>query len=50
MKPSPGDLTGLLLDWVAGDDDALERLASAIYEDLKKIARNRLPSSGLDAI
>ncbi len=36
------DLTALLLDWVAGDEDALERLAPVIYEDLKRIARNRL--------
>lgn len=42
MKSHPGDLTVLLLDWVAGDEDALERLTPAIYEDLKKIARNRL--------
>ncbi len=42
MMTVSGDLTGLLLDWVAGADGALERLTPAIYEDLKKIARNRL--------
>ena len=42
MSADSGDLTGLLLDWVAGDEDALERLTPAIYEDLKRIARNRL--------
>ncbi len=42
MTSLPGDLTGLLLDWMAGDDDALERLTPVIYEDLKRIARNRL--------
>ncbi len=43
MTPSQ-DVTDLLLNWVAGDEGALERLAPAIYEELKKIARNRLRS------
>lgn len=42
MQSSSGDLTALLLDWVAGEEDALARLTPVIYEDLKKIARNRL--------
>ncbi len=42
MNRRSGDLTVLLLDWMAGDEDALERLTPAIYEDLKRIAHNRL--------
>lgn len=42
MATSPEDLTGLLLDWQAGDGDALERLTPLVYQGFKRLAGKRL--------
>ncbi len=42
MAAAPEDLTGLLLDWQAGDGDALERLTPLVYQGLKRLAGKRL--------
>ena len=36
---SPAEITQLLNRWVDGDDEALERVAPIVYEELKRIAR-----------
>jgi RNA polymerase sigma factor (TIGR02999 family) len=39
---SAGQLTLLLRAWTRGDDDARDRLAGLVYDDLRKLARARL--------
>ena len=36
------DITGLLAAWKGGDDEALKRLVSAVYPEMRKIARAHL--------
>ncbi len=36
------EITSLLADWQGGDDDALERLAPHIYQELKRVAASYL--------
>src|SRR5260370_23789206 len=36
------DITGLLAAWVDGDEDALSRLISLVYPELRRIARQHL--------
>ena len=38
----PGTITALLLEYQAGDKDALNRLIPVVYEELQKIARGQL--------
>jgi RNA polymerase sigma factor (TIGR02999 family) len=38
----PGDVSKLLADWGGGDKDALSRLISLIYPELRRIARQHL--------
>ncbi len=40
--PSPGEVTGLLLAWSAGDREALEKLIPLVYGDLRKRAEGYL--------
>lgn len=40
--PHDPDLTGLLLRWRAGDREALDRLLTALYGQLERLARRRL--------
>ncbi len=42
MAGNGEDLTRLLLDWQAGDDNALGRLTPLVYEGLKKLAAKNL--------
>lgn len=42
MKSSPTDVTQLLLDWNAGDQSALDRLAPLVYEELRQMAARQL--------
>jgi RNA polymerase sigma factor (TIGR02999 family) len=35
-------VTGLLQEWAAGDRDALDRLVPVIYDELRRLARQRL--------
>lgn len=39
---SRADVTGLLLDWQAGDEAALERLTDLVYRQLKRLAGGHL--------
>lgn len=39
---SRNDVTGLLLDWQAGDENALERLTDLVYQQLKRLAGGHL--------
>ncbi|MEP7336647.1 MAG: sigma-70 family RNA polymerase sigma factor [Acidobacteriota bacterium] len=41
-KSSPTDVTQLLLDWNAGDQNALDRLMPLVYEELRRIAARQL--------
>ena len=43
-RGQPHDITGLLEAHAAGDDDALERLIPLVYDDLRRIAHQRLRS------
>ena len=40
--PASGDLTGLLLAWGRGDAAAQSALMTAVYEDLRRMARRRV--------
>ncbi len=39
ITPEPADVTGLLRAWRGGDQEALERLAAVVYDELRRIAR-----------
>jgi ECF sigma factor len=39
---SPGDITEILLEWGKGDASAADRLFPRVYEQLRRIAQNRL--------
>jgi RNA polymerase sigma factor (TIGR02999 family) len=45
-KPEPREISGLLLAWAAGDQNALDRLAPLVYPRLRAIARRHLRSGG----
>jgi len=42
MPASQSEITSLVLDWSAGDQDAFDRLVPLIYDDLRRIAHNHL--------
>jgi RNA polymerase sigma factor (TIGR02999 family) len=44
MKPSPLELTRLLTAWTNGDAAAFEKLSSAVYNELRHLARNYMRS------
>jgi len=37
--PEPAEVTGLLRAWSSGDEAAMDRLASLVYDELRRIAR-----------
>ena len=39
--PSPGEITGLLNSWRAGDESAFDRLFAIVYEELRRLARRQ---------
>jgi RNA polymerase sigma factor (TIGR02999 family) len=39
ITPSPGSVTGLLLAWRAGDEEALAQLTPLVHQELRRIAR-----------
>jgi len=41
-KSSPTDVTQLLLDWNAGDQNALSRMMPLVYEELRRMAARQL--------
>ena len=40
MKPSPNEITRLLLNWSQGDRAALDRLVPLVYDELRRLARH----------
>ena len=49
MRDDPGNpnISALLADWGSGDEEALNRLVSAVYPEMRRIARQYLgPGSG----
>lgn len=41
-KPSPDDITGLLVAWGDGDKAALDRLMPLVYQELRRLARRQM--------
>jgi RNA polymerase sigma factor (TIGR02999 family) len=41
-KPSPEDITGLLLAWGGGDRAALDKLMPLVYQELRRLARRQM--------
>lgn len=41
-KPSPEEITGLLLDWGNGDKAALDRLIPLVYQELRRLAHRQM--------
>ena len=49
MTPDcPPDISGLLVAWCNGDDEALSNLISVVYPELRRIARQHLGRGGSD--
>jgi RNA polymerase sigma factor (TIGR02999 family) len=46
MSSSPADVTGLLRQWSDGDRQALDRLVPLVYEQLRRLAHQRLRREG----
>src|ERR1017187_5995576 len=46
MKPSPDDVTELLIAWEHGDQAALDRLMPLVYEELRRRARQYMNARG----
>jgi RNA polymerase sigma-70 factor (ECF subfamily) len=46
MKPSPDDVTELLIAWEHGDQAALDRLMPLVYEELRRRARQYMNAQG----
>ncbi len=42
MKPSPEEITGLLLAWGNGDKAALDRLIPLVYQELRRLAHRQM--------
>jgi RNA polymerase sigma factor (TIGR02999 family) len=38
----PGEVTGLLLAWSQGDEDALQKLIPVVYEELRRLAHRQM--------
>ena len=47
MPDQPAKITGLLLKWRHGDEEALERLIPLVYDELHRIARNHIGHEGV---
>ncbi len=41
-KPSPENITGLLIAWGAGDREALDRLMPLVYQELRRLAHRQM--------
>lgn len=44
--PETNEITRLLLDWRAGDDQAFELLVPMVYQELRRLARGQLRKGG----
>ena len=42
MKPSPEEITGLLLAWGKGDRAALDRVIPLVYQELRRLAHRQM--------
>ncbi len=42
MKPSPEEITGLLLAWGKGDKAALDRVIPLVYQELRRLAHRQM--------
>jgi RNA polymerase sigma-70 factor (ECF subfamily) len=42
MKPSPEEITDLLLDWGNGDKAALDRVIPMVYQELRRVAHRQM--------
>ena len=42
MKPSPEEITGLLLAWGNGDKAALDRVIPLVYQELRRLAHRQM--------
>lgn len=40
LKPSQGEITGLLLSWREGKQEALDKLVPLVYEELRRLAHS----------
>lgn len=43
---APGNVTELLINWRQGDEEALNKLIAIVYDELRRIAANRLHHEG----
>ncbi|MGI8731856.1 MAG: ECF-type sigma factor, partial [Pyrinomonadaceae bacterium] len=41
-KPSPEEITGLLLAWGGGDKAALDKLIPLVYQELRRLAHRQM--------
>ncbi len=41
-RPSPSEVTGLLIAWGQGDESALERLMPLVHDELRRLARRQM--------
>ena len=41
-SPMPGEVTGLLLAWSQGDENALQKLIPVVYEELRRLAHRQM--------
>lgn len=48
MAQPPVDITELLIDWNAGNPEALEKLTPAVYDELRRLARSALMNERAD--
>lgn len=44
MTPKPDDVTSVLKEWTAGQDQALEKLVPLVYQELRSLAASHLRS------
>ncbi len=42
MRPSPREVTQMLMDWSHGDQAALENLMPVVYDELHRLAERHL--------
>ncbi len=48
QRPEPAGVTRLLLDWRAGDQDALGKLTPIVYQELRRLAHNYMRQEPTD--
>ena len=48
MKPSPQEVTQLLIDWSNGRPEALDQLMPLVYDELRRLAHHHLKNERPD--